>query len=56
MTPPTRDDILLLGTDRGGTHCRARLSDWGGQVLAQATDRPANIRLGLHESSLPAHD
>lgn len=50
MVLPVGDDVLLLGVDGGGTRCRARLSDWAGQVLAQATTGPANIRVGLQES------
>jgi glucosamine kinase len=50
MISPTGNDILLLGVDGGGTRCRARLSNWSGHILAQATAGPANIRLGLQES------
>ena len=34
---------LLLGVDGGGSGCRVRLADRGGQVLAEATGGPANI-------------
>ncbi|WP_205960987.1 BadF/BadG/BcrA/BcrD ATPase family protein [Pantoea rodasii] len=34
---------LLLGIDGGGTHCRGRLTDSDGRVLAQATGGPANV-------------
>jgi glucosamine kinase len=50
MTPLIHDDVLLLGIDGGGTRCRARLTDWQGRILGQATAGPANIRYGLQES------
>lgn len=50
MAPPVRHEVLLLGVDGGGTRCRARLTDFEGHVLGQATAGPANIRLGLRES------
>ncbi|MGK3112860.1 BadF/BadG/BcrA/BcrD ATPase family protein [Candidatus Pantoea formicae] len=34
---------LLLGIDGGGTHCRGRLTDNAGRVLAEATGGPANV-------------
>lgn len=34
---------LLLGIDGGGTHCRGRLTDSAGRVLAEATGGPANV-------------
>lgn len=34
---------LLLGIDGGGTHCRGRLTDHAGHVLAEATGGPANV-------------
>ncbi len=37
----------LLGIDGGGTRCRARLTDAGGQILGEGLGGPANIRLGL---------
>lgn len=37
----------LLGIDGGGTRCRARLTEAGGQVLGEGLGGPANIRLGL---------
>ena len=43
-------NILLLGVDGGGTHCRARLTTYAGRQLAEATTGPANLRLGLQES------
>ena len=43
-------DLLLLGIDGGGTHCRARLSTSGGQILGEAVSGPANLRLGLGAS------
>lgn len=33
----------LLGIDGGGTHCRARLTDVQGRVLAEAAGGPANV-------------
>lgn len=50
MAPLIRNEVLLLGIDGGGTQCRARLTDWAGHILGQATAGPANIRLGLQES------
>lgn len=34
---------LLLGIDGGGTHCRGRLTDSAGRVLAEATGGSANV-------------
>jgi glucosamine kinase len=50
MAPLTQDEVLLLGIDGGGTTCRARLTDWSGNILGQATTGPANIGLGLRQS------
>ena len=50
MAPLTRSNVLLLGIDGGGTNCRARLTDWSGQTLGQATSGPANIRFDLEQS------
>ncbi|MTD25862.1 BadF/BadG/BcrA/BcrD ATPase family protein [Erwinia sorbitola] len=33
----------LLGIDGGGTHCRARLTDRSGRILAEVTGGPANV-------------
>lgn len=33
----------LLGIDGGGTHCRARLTDRRGKLLAEVTGGPANV-------------
>lgn len=33
----------LLGIDGGGTQCRARLTDWQGQLLAEVAGGPANV-------------
>jgi glucosamine kinase len=41
---------LLLGVDGGGTGCRARLTNVGGEVLGEGTGGPANIRFGIKES------
>lgn len=38
-----RVQSLLLGIDGGGTHCRGRLTDSAGRVLAEATGGPANV-------------
>lgn len=43
-------NLLLLGIDGGGTHCRARLSTLAGQILGEAVTGPANLRLGLGAS------
>jgi glucosamine kinase len=43
-------NLLLLGIDGGGTHCRARLSTLAGQILGEAVTGPANLRLGLDAS------
>jgi glucosamine kinase len=43
-------NLLLLGIDGGGTHCRARLSTMAGQTLGEAVTGPANLRLGLGAS------
>lgn len=37
----------FLGIDGGGSTCRARLCNATGQVLAEATSGPANLRLGV---------
>ncbi len=37
----------LLGIDAGGTHSRARLTDFEGAVLGEARAGPANARIGL---------
>lgn len=34
---------LMLGIDGGGTHCRGRLTDSAGRVLAEAKGGPANV-------------
>ena len=47
----TGNGLLLLGVDGGGTRCRARLADLTGEVLGEAVTGPANIGLGLQESS-----
>lgn len=43
-------NLLLLGIDGGGTHCRARLTTFAGQILGEAVTGPANLRLGLGPS------
>jgi glucosamine kinase len=43
-------DPLFLGVDGGGSHCRVRLVDGAGRVLASAAGGPANIRLGVERS------
>lgn len=43
-------NLLLLGIDGGGTHCRARLTTFAGQILGEAVTGPANLRLGLGTS------
>jgi glucosamine kinase len=43
-------DLLILGVDGGGTHCRARLSALCGTVLGEATAGAANLRLGVERS------
>lgn len=43
-------DLLFLGVDGGGSHCRVRLVDGAGRVLASAAGGPANIRLGVERS------
>jgi glucosamine kinase len=50
MVAQAKTDVLLLGIDGGGTQCRARLANWEGRILAQATTGPANVGLALHES------
>lgn len=45
-----RPDTLLLGVDGGGTRCRARLCAPDGNLLGEAVNGPANIRLGLDQS------
>jgi glucosamine kinase len=35
------------GVDGGGTHCRVRVRDAGGQLVGEATGGPGNIRLGF---------
>lgn len=47
---PLGPNSLLLGVDGGGTQCRARLSDFSGAKLGEATAGPANIRFGLERS------
>jgi glucosamine kinase len=37
----------FIGVDAGGSHCRARLIDSSGAVLANAEAGPANARIGL---------
>jgi glucosamine kinase len=43
-------DPLFLGVDGGGSHCRVRLVDGVGRVLASAAGGPSNIRLGVERS------
>jgi glucosamine kinase len=38
---------FFLGVDAGGSHCRSRLVDANGRVLAEAQAGPANAGLGL---------
>lgn len=38
---------FFLGVDAGGSHCRSRLVDASGRVLAEAQAGPANAGLGL---------
>jgi glucosamine kinase len=45
-----QSELLLLGIDGGGTSCRARLAALSGEVLAEATTGPANLRLGVRQS------
>lgn len=45
--PRVNSSVFLLGVDGGGTRCRARLCDFSGAVLGEATSGPANLRLGL---------
>ena len=47
---PILTEVLLLGIDGGGTRSRARLTDWSGRILGEATAGPANVRLGLQDS------
>ncbi|AIR69446.1 BadF/BadG/BcrA/BcrD ATPase family protein [Dickeya fangzhongdai] len=50
----------LLGIDGGGTHCRARLTNLQGNVLAECQAGPANVysdySQALQTASLLAHD
>jgi glucosamine kinase len=39
---------IYLGVDAGGSHCRVRVTDAGGQVLGSAEGGPANTRMGLY--------
>lgn len=39
--------LFFLGVDAGGSHCRSRLVDANGRVLAEAQAGPANAGLGL---------
>jgi glucosamine kinase len=39
-------DMLYIGVDGGGTHCRARIRDAAGTLLGEGTGGPANARLG----------
>jgi glucosamine kinase len=41
---------FLLGVDGGGTHCRARLAEFSGEIIGEGIAGPANIRRGLTES------
>jgi glucosamine kinase len=43
-------DFLFLGVDGGGTRCRARLCNAGGEVLGEGVAGPANIRFGVAQS------
>ena len=43
-------DILLLGVDRGGTRCRARLRDFSAIIVGEVLAGPANTRLRPGES------
>src|SRR5277367_496865 len=43
-------NLLILGVDGGGTHCRARLCALCGPVLGEATAGAANLRLGVERS------
>ena len=38
---------LFLGVDAGGSNCRARLVDAGGQVIGTGQTGPANTRIGI---------
>jgi len=38
---------LYLGVDAGGSHCRARITDAGGNVLGTGQSGPANTRMGI---------
>ena len=49
MPVPERDS-LFLGVDGGGTQCRARLSNAGGETLGEGGAGPANIRFGVAQS------
>src|SRR5918999_689569 len=37
----SRQDVLLLGVDGGGTRCRARLTSFDGSVLGEGVGGPA---------------
>jgi glucosamine kinase len=39
-------EILYIGVDGGGTHCRARIRDATGKLLGEGIGGPANARLG----------
>lgn len=49
-------NLLLLAIDGGGTHCRARLTTFAGQILGQAIAGPANLRLGIRVSFSSVHE
>ncbi len=41
---------LILGIDGGGSHCKARIVDPGGNRLGEGTAGPANTRLGIERT------
>jgi glucosamine kinase len=43
-------NALFLGVDGGGTRCRARLADAGGNRLGEGEGGPANVRLGVAQA------
>jgi glucosamine kinase len=46
----TKQPLVLLGVDGGGTRCRARLADLAGKTLGESLAGPANPRHGLQET------
>jgi glucosamine kinase len=43
-------EVFYLGVDGGGSGCRARLEDAGGNVLGSGASGPATTRLGAYHA------